>query len=301
MNAVAQRGLSMLLTLWLAATLAFFALRVLPGDAIEGQLARSGVSAAIIQQRRAAFGLTDPLWIQYGRFLLNLLHGDLGISLVDRQPVTPLILEQFVPTATLAVSAWCVAIVLGLGLGVASALELPLWAATARILTSLAISTPIYWTGTLAIIGLTLAADRTAMVNTDDTLLVLPIMVLGFHTSGAIARVIQGNVQEVLNADFVRTARAKGLSETTILWKHGLRVALIPAVSIIALQAGFLLGGAVITESLFVRPGVGRLLLDRTLLQDYPVVQGIVILAAVVYTVLNTAADLSQRILDPRI
>ena len=124
---------------------------------------------------------------------------------------------------------------------------------------------------------------------------------LGFHTAGAIGQVVRANVRDTLALDFVRTARAKGLRERTVIVRHVLRAALLPAVTVIALQAGFLLGGVVITESLFVRPGIGRVLLNATLRQDYPVVQGIVVLGAVIYTLLNAAADLFYRLLDPRV
>lgn len=279
-------------TLWLAATLAFFALRVLPGDAVQTQLQESGASVEVIAQRRAALGLDDPLSAQYRRFLAGLLRGDLGVSLLDGQPVTQIIAQQLLPTATLAICALAVAAAAGVTLGTLAALDR--WR-FARLILDLSLSVPLYWTGTLAIYLFSVQLD---WLPTNG--LVLPVAVLGFHTAGAVGQVVRADVRDTLSLDFVRTARAKGLSETRVIVHHVLRAGLLPVITVIALQAGFLLGGVVITESLFVRPGIGRVLLNATLRQDYPVVQGIVVLGALVYTLLNSAADLCYHLLDPR-
>ncbi len=298
-----QRIAGMLMTLWLAATLAFFALHVLPGDALSAQLAMGGVSPGIIAERRAALGLSDPIPAQYVRFLADALQGDLGNSLLSYEPVTAMIARDTPPTLNLAASALIVATLWGLLLGISGALNIQSGLSRiARIVTSVSLSTPIYWTGTLAIyfftvqIGLLPSAGAGRLSQ-----LILPVAVLGFHTSGAIARVTEMNIREVLDAGFVRTARSKGLTERVIIWRHVLRAALLPIVSIIALQAGFLLSGTVIVEMLFVRPGLGRLLLNATLQQDYPVVQGVVILTAFIYTLINGLADFLHSLIDPRI
>jgi peptide/nickel transport system permease protein len=203
------------------------------------------------------------------------------------------------PTLTLAVPALVLASVLGTVLGVVGALR---GGGLARVLTSLALSTPIYWTGTLAIYVFTVQLGVLPSAGAGRlSQLVLPVGVLGFHTAGAIARLTQTHVRAALNAAFVQVARSKGLRERQVLLRHVLRVGLLPIVQVIALQAGFLLSGTVITEMLFVRPGMGKLLYDSTLKQDYPVVQGIVIVSAVVYTLLNTLADLLYPLLDPRV
>jgi ABC-type dipeptide/oligopeptide/nickel transport system permease component len=298
-----QRGVMMLAVIWLAATLAFIALRIIPGDAITSQLAQSGVSEDAIQERRAEQGLDAPIVVQYGRYLRGLIHGDFGNSLLSGQPVAQMIAQQFAPTVMLAGAALVFATILGIGLGCVSALDMGLGTTiAARVLVNLSLSMPLYWTGTVAIyifsvwLGLLPSAGGARLSQ-----LVLPVAVLGFHTSGAIARVTHANLREVRSAEFVRAAHAKGLPARSIALRHILRVGLIPVVTVIALQAGFLLGGTVITESLFVRPGIGRLLLEATLQQDYPVVQGIVILAALGYALINTSADLLYRLLDPRV
>lgn len=285
--------LSTAATLWLAVTLAFFALRILPGDAVQTQLEESGASAATIAQRRAALGLDEPLLAQYGRFLGGLLRGDLGVSLLDGQPVSQIIAQQFAPTVLLAGCALLVAAAVGIMLGTLAALD---GFGLARLLLDLALSVPLYWTGTLAIYVFSVQLN---WLPTNG--LLLPVAVLGFHTAGAIGQVVRADVRAALVLDFVRTARAKGLRERRVILGHVLRAGLLPVVTVIALQAGFLLGGVVVTESLFVRPGIGRVLLNATLRQDYPVVQGVVVLSALVYTLLNAGADALYRRLDPRI
>ncbi|HVU13654.1 MAG TPA: ABC transporter permease [Phototrophicaceae bacterium] len=287
-----------LAVIWLAATLAFFALHILPGDAIQGELLGSGASADEIAQRRAALGLDAPVLVQYENYLLGLLRGDLGVSLLNGQPVTEVIGEQLAPTVALAVTALLVATILGLGLGTLAALDI-YGSRSARLVLDVALSAPIYWTGTLAIY--IFAVRLNWLPSSGSTNLVLPAGVLGFSAAGGIGQVVRANVRETLAFDFVRTARAKGLSEARVIARHVLRASLLPAVTVIALQAGFLLGGVVITESLFIRPGIGRVLLNATLKQDYPVVQGIVVLGAVVYTLLNATADVAYRLLDPRV
>jgi ABC-type dipeptide/oligopeptide/nickel transport system permease component len=287
-----------LATFWLAATLAFFALRVLPGDAIQTELLGSGASAETIAERRTALGLDDPVVVQYGRFLTRILRGDLGVSLLDGRPVSEIIAQQLAPTVALAFTALIVATFGGVALGIVAALYTPL-SGIARIILDLSLSMPLYWTGTLAIY--IFAVQLNWLPTSGANNLTLPALVLGYHTAGAIGHVVRANVRDTLALDFVRTARSKGLRETQVIVRHVLRAALLPTVTVITLQAGFLLGGVVITESLFVRPGVGRLLLNATLRQDYPVVQGIVIVGAFVYVMLNAAADLLYRLLDPRV
>lgn len=298
-----RRLLSMALVLWLAATIAFFALRILPGDAIEAQLTQSGAGAETIALRRAELGLDAPLWVQYGQYLSGLLRGDLGYSLLSGQPVSEMIAQQLAPTASLALLALGWAVGLGLLLGSMGAVKIGGGLSTgARLLINLALSTPLFWTGSAAILIFSVWLDLLPSAGGGRwSQLVLPVGVLGFHTAGSIGRVTQVGIRTLYGADFVRTARAKGVSEIAIIAWHILPAAVPPLIAVIALQAGFLLGGTVITESMFVRPGIGRLLLDSTLRQDYPVVQGIVLLAALSYTLLNAAADFAQGLADPRL
>lgn len=303
MTTIAQRAISFVGVIWLVVTITFFALRVLPGDAIQSQLLQSGVSEVIIEERRNAQGFNDPILLQYSNYMLHLLHGNLGQSLLDGQSVNDMIGAQLLPTITLGIAGVFIAVVLGIPLGIFAAIDIGYGLhSVSNLFITLSLSVPIYWTGTLVILLFSvqlrlLPAFGAGSLNQ----LILPASVLGFSFAGTIARIVRTNINEVSSADFVRTAYAKGLSQHLIIRHHILRAALLPTITIIMIQLGYLLGGTVITESLFVRPGIGRLLLDRTLRQDYPVVQGIVVLAAVIYTLLNNLADLLYRLVDPRL
>lgn len=287
---------------WMAATLGFLALSVLPGDAIASQLSQSGADPELIEAYRDRSGLNAPLSERYVRFFVGLVRGDMGVSLLSGEPVSDAIVRSLLPTATLALSAMLFGSAVGLLLGMADGLDVPLFAVPSSVLISLALSVPIYWSGTLAIyvftaqLGLLPSAGAGRLSQ-----LVLPVLVLGFHMAGGIARVMRISVREILDADYVRTARAKGLHERRVLLVHVLRVALLPVISVIALQAGFLFSGAVITESLFVRPGIGRLLLDAVIQQDYPIVMGVIVFSASVYAALSLLSDFVLRLLDPRV
>jgi peptide/nickel transport system permease protein len=275
---------------------------VLPGDAIAAQLIQSGVDLNTIAERQAAAGLHDPLLVRYVRFWGGALRGDLGESLISREPVMMAIGRNLLPTITLALAALTVAVPAGILLGVLSGLPQYRLSALSNSTINLALSIPVYWTGTIMIYLFAVKIGALPASGTGTWRhLILPVIVLAFHTAGAIARVIRTNMQGVLREDFVRTARAKGLHERQVILKHALRVGLLPVASVVALQAGYLLGGTVITESLFVRPGIGRLLLDATLQQDYPIVLGVVMLAALTYSLLNVLADLFITLLDPRL
>jgi ABC-type dipeptide/oligopeptide/nickel transport system permease component len=289
---------SAVLVVWAAATIAFFALAVLPGDAITNQLTQSGVDAAIITERREALGLNEPVAIRYLRFLLNAVQGNLGHSLLSGEPVAEAIWRNMGPTLTLAASALLAACTIGIVSGIVAALHMPVVSWASRSLINLSLSMPIYWTGTIVIymftVRLSISAGQWSQV-------LLPAAVLGFHTAGAIGRATQGSVRDVLKMDFVRTARAKGLPERRVISTHVLRAALPPVLGVIALQAGFLLSGTVITETLFVRPGLGRLLLDAVIQQDYPIVLGVVVLSATIYVSVRMIADTAMRVFDPRV
>ncbi len=300
---VRDRLLTTLLTIWGAATLAFLALRLLPGDAITNQMLQGGASEAMIAARRAALGLDSPLPIQYVRFLLDLLRGDLGYSYLSQQPVSVLIAGQLGATISLAGSALTVAVTLGLTLGMLEAIYWPRWPGQlASAMNVLALAAPIYWTGTLAIYVFSSRLELLPATGSGDPAhLLLPAGVLGFHVAGSIARVTRTSLRQTLEAAFVRTAYAKGLHASHILFRHVLRAGFPPILSIIALQTGFLLGGTVITEMIFVRQGIGQLLQHAVIDQDYPVVLGVVILAATTYSVLNMLADFGHSMLDPRL
>ncbi|GAB4574049.1 MAG: ABC transporter permease [Anaerolineae bacterium] len=298
-----DRLITTLLVIWAACTLAFGLLQVIPGDAVTGQLLAGGASEAAIEARKAELGLNQPLLVRYSTYLAGLLRGDLGHSYINHQPVSALILQQLPATAALATAALVFAVSVGIVLGAIEALAWPRWPGRlANTLSLLALSTPIYWSATLAIY---LVSTRWQLLpatgSSGPAHLVLPAAVLGFHVAGSIARVTHASLQHTMHATYIRTAHAKGLPPRTILLVHVLKPSLPPILSIIALQTGFLLGGAVVTEMIFVRQGLGQLLQHAVLDQDYPVVLGVVIFSAAVYSSVGALADLLHGILDPRI
>ena len=300
---VGKRLLASIPVLWGVTTLVFLAIHLLPGDPAELMLAESGGSAESIAYLRTQLGLDDPLYVQYGRFLLNTLRGDLGRSIFTNRPVLQTILEQLPSTIELALAAMLVAIALGTGLGILAALNHNSWLDNACMtLAVTGVSVPIFWSGLLLILLFSSTLHWLPATGQGGLRhLLMPAVVLGFASSGTIARLVRSSLLEVLYKEYITTARAKGLSERLILTHHALKNALIPVITVVGLQFGFLLGGAVVTETVFSRQGIGRLILDAILWKDFPLVQGGVLLAAVTYTLVNLLVDISYAFADPQI
>ncbi len=298
-----RRLLQAVFVLWLAATLAFVAMQLTPGDPAQALLAASGATPKEVAERRAQLGLDDPLLVQYARYLLDLIRGDLGQSWLHGRPVGQMILEQLPPTIELSWAAIATGVGLGLGLGILAAVRRGTWLDTfATTLAVLGLSTPTYWSGLLAILLFSLQLGWLPATGEGDLRhLVLPALVLGFTLSGSIARLVRARVVEVMGEQFVLAARARGLPSRRVFFVHVLRSALAPALTVTALQFGFLLGGAVITESVFARRGLGKLAVEAITWRDMPVVRGVVVFGALAYVLVNLAADLAQAWLDPRL
>jgi len=298
-----RRAVGAVFVLWLAATLAFLALKLTPGDPARALLAASGATSDEIAVRRAQLGLDDPLPVQYGRYLVELVRVDLGESWLHGRPVGQMIVEQLPSTVALAIAATAVAVVLGLLLGLPAALRQGTWVDT--LTTSISVvclSTPTYWSGLLAILVFSLYLPLFPSAGQGSPgHLVLPAGVLGFAMSGAIARVVRAQVVEVLRANYVVAARAKGLTPRRVLFVHVLRNALGPALAVTALQFGFMLSGAVVTESVFARSGLGKLVVQAIVWRDLPVVRGVMLVAALAFVLTSLAADLARGWLDPRL
>ena len=293
-----------LLTAWAAVSLTFLALRLAGGDPIANLLAQGLASPTQASNLRRALGLDQPIWTQYLHYLGGLVRGDLGVSLYTSRDVSTVIGERIPPTAALASAGLIVALLIGLILGVTAA-----WSSrrpigiVAGLLSSLALTLPVAVTGVLSILGLSLAfraipgADFLANLQS----LVLPAFVLGFASSGGIARLVQTGLTESLNKPYILAAKARGLPVGARLLWHALRPALPPVISLTALEASFLFSGTVVTETVFSRPGLGRLLVTSILRGDFPVAQGIVVMAALVYTGGHILADLLALAIDPRL
>lgn len=299
---ILERVGAALVVAWIALSAAFVVLRALPGDAVDATLARAGASPAEVAVQRQALGLADPLWRQYVAYLGEAVRGNLGESLVTGQPVVQMIGQNLGPTAVLAGSALLVGVTLGITLGLVAGLaprRIPAWLAEGAA--ALALSMPVYWTATLAIYTFTVVlAVLPGVGGSGPRHVILPAAVLGFHTAGSIAQVTARSIRRTAAQDFVRTARAKGLGDADVA-DHVLRVGLLPVIAVIALQLGFLLGGTVITESIFVRRGLGRLLLTAIDNRDFPVIQGIVTLTALTYSLIHALADVLYALADPRV
>jgi len=298
---ILERVGAALVVAWIALSAAFVVLRALPGDAVDATLARAGASPAEVAVQRQALGLADPLWRQYVAYLGGAVRGNLGESLVTGQPVVQMIGQNLGPTAALAGSALLVGVTLGITLGLVAGLaprRIPAWLAEGAA--ALALSMPVYWTATLAIYIFTVVlAVLPGVGGSGPRQLILPAAVLGFHTAGSIAQVTARSIRRAAGQDFVRTARAKGLGEADVA-DHILRVGLLPVIAVVALQLGFLLGGTVVTESIFVRQGLGRLLLTAIDNRDFPVIQGVVTLTALAYSAIHALADVLYALADPR-
>ena len=278
-----------------------------PARIILGQEARPEDVMALRNQ----LGLDAPILIQYGRFVDRALHGDLGKSLKYRQPVDRMIAERLPTTLLLTAVSLGLSVTFALPLGVTAALRRGTLGDFATMLVALmGVSAPTFWVALMLIflfaykLRLFPAAGLPSFATAGIAMLrhlVLPSVTLALASAALIARMTRSNMLEVLQRDFIRTARSKGLNSARVVVGHALRNALIPTVTIVGLQLGTLLGGAVVTETVFALPGIGRLAVDAIQARDFPVVQGVVLIVAVAVTLVNLLVDLSYVLLDPRI
>lgn len=298
---VIQRVLGTIPTLLGIATLVFLAVRVLPGDPASVLAAQAGGSSALRIELRRQYGLDKPVGVQFLAYLSDLARLDFGRSIFTGQPVAGIIVQQAPPTVALAAAAIAFAVALGLLLGVLAATRQGTWVDRACMSVAvLGVSIPIALSGLLLILVFSLTLDWLPATGQGTLLhLVLPATAMGLASSGSIARVVRTQLLEVLDKDYIRVARAKGLGESTVLLRHALRNALPTLLNLVGLQFGFLLGGAVITESVFARQGLGRTLVDAILYYDYPVIQGAVLVSAALYTGINLLVDLAHCYFDP--
>jgi peptide/nickel transport system permease protein len=300
---VARRLLGAVPVLIGVSVIVFLMMRLLPGDVAQLILSDWGASRDQVEQLRAQLGLNDPLWVQYGNFAVRALHGDLGRSVHTNRSVLPEILSQFPSTIELTLAAIGFAVALGVILGTIAALHhRGALDNGSMVISLLGVSMPSFWLGLLLIFvfSLTLgwfpATGRGGIER-----LVLPAVTLGFIAAATIARLVRSSMLEVMTQEYIVVARAKGLSGLAVIWRHAMRNALIPVVTIVGLQFGNLLAGAVIVETVFTRPGLGRLTITAILGKDFTMVQGTILFTATVYIVVNLLVDLSYSFIDPRI
>jgi ABC-type dipeptide/oligopeptide/nickel transport system permease component len=300
---MSQRILATLPTLLGIATLVFLAVRVLSGDPASVLAAQAGGSSALLSQLRKQYGLDRPLSAQYLSYLSGIARLSFGRSIFTGQPVATIIAQQAPATLALATAAIVLAVALGLVLGILAATHQGTWIDRACMgIAVLGVSVPIALSGLLLILVFSLALRWLPATGQGTPLhLVLPAVAMGLASSGSIARVVRTQLLEVLDKDYIRVARAKGLSEAQVLVRHALRTTLPTLLNLVGLQFGFMLGGAVITESVFARQGLGRTLVEAILYYDYPVIQGIVLVSAAIYTGINLIVDLAHCYSDPTV
>ena len=307
---VVRRLLAVAPTVLVVATVTFIALQIIPGDIAQIMLGTDARPEDVTRLRRE-LGLDRPLIVRYLEWLGNLLRGDLGTSITYREPVGRLIAARLPVTYSVAFAAMLVAIGIALPLGIAAARRA--WSPldlTALVGSQLGLAVPTFWMGILLLLGFAAAYPIFPLqgyvgFTRDPTQwlrhLALPAVALGIERAAALTRLVRASFLEELTRDYVRTARSKGLREPSVLRGHVLRNALIPVLTVMGLQLGFLLGGTIVVEQVFGLPGLGRLLLQGIYSRDFMVVQGAVITIAVTFALLNLVVDLLYAAVDPRI
>lgn len=307
---ILKRLIGMIPVLFLVSLIIFYIIHLTPGDPallLLGEEATPEKLATLRQQ----LGLDQPIPVQYGIWLADVLRGDLGSSVRTHQPVSEAIAQRLPPTVELTLLAMLVSLAIAMPAGILSAVRRN--SASDLVSTTLAlfgISMPSFFLAILLIFIFALKLRWLPPIGytpiTEDWIanlkgMILPALTLGAGTAAVISRQLRSSLLEVMSQEYIRTARAKGLSERMVILAHGLKNAMIPVITIIGLQIGALLGGAIITESIFVLPGVGRLVVDSIFARDFPVVQGAVLFLALVYLFANLVVDLLYVFLDPRI
>lgn len=282
--------------------LVFLIVHVIPGDPA---VLVAGLESTpdVVARVRVELGLDRPLYEQFLRFVGRALTGDLGVSIRTGSPVAEEILERFPRTLNLAVGATALATIVGLIVGVTAAVRHNrVWDHAIMVLTLLAVSTPSYWLALMLMLVFSLQLGLLPSIGLGTPLhYVLPIATLGAQSAGIIARMARSTMLDVLGQEYIRAARSKGVGEQLIVWRHALRNALIPVISLIGLRFGGLLAGTVLVETVFGIPGMGRAMVDAVLARDFPMIQGTVLVVATFYVLTNLAVDVLYGVFDPRL
>ena len=297
-----QRFLLTLPALWLVLTLVFLLIHIVPGDPVE-QMLGDGAAPGQIVQLRHALGLDQPLYVQYGRYLERLAHGDLGQSLTFQAPVRRIIFERYPATLSLALLALLVCAAIAIPAGVLAAYRRghPTDRAVG-VFTLLGLAVPNFALGPVLILFFSIELGWLPVSGRGGpSYYILPAATLGAALAAILTRMVRGSMLEELSSDYVRTARAKGISTRAVLFRHAFRNALIPIITILGLQFGTLLAGTIVTETIFSWPGIGRLTVQAISARDYPLLQGCILVIAVSYVLVNLLTDVLYAVIDPRV
>jgi peptide/nickel transport system permease protein len=305
-----RRGFISLVTLGLISVIVFTGVRLIPGDPAR-VMAGTDADPAGIEEIRQKYGLTDPIPVQYLRWLTLALRGDLGESIRTRDPVTRIVAQKLRITIQLACYSVAVALLIAIPAGVLAAVRRnSVWDYLASGLSLGGVSIPNFWLGIMLILLLSVRLGwlpasgfvpwwEDPIGNTRR--MVMPAFVLGTALAATLMRQTRNSMIEVLSADYIRTAYAKGLPQGVVVFRHAIKNGLIPVITLLGLQMGALISGAVVTEQIFVVPGFGRLIVEAVFTRDYPIVQGVVLITATAYVVINFLVDASYSLLNPRI
>ncbi|MEW8580895.1 MAG: nickel ABC transporter permease [Candidatus Thiodiazotropha endolucinida] len=297
-----SRLLSALIVIIGVVCLVFMLIHLVPGDPVDVMLGESAIPADR-EALRSSLGLDRPITVQLTDFLKGVAVLDLGDSLHTRQPVSELLASHIPATLELALAALIVTLLTAIPLGILAAVNrggMGDWGAMG--FSMLGLSIPNFWLGPLLILCFSLWLGWTPVSGREDfSSLILPAVTLGTGFAAILARMVRSSLLEVLGEGYVRTARAKGLDETRVIWRHAMRNAWLPVITLLGLQLGALLGGAVVTEVVFDWPGIGSLMIESIQKRDYPVVQGCVLFISLAYVLVNTLTDILYGLIDPRI
>jgi ABC-type dipeptide/oligopeptide/nickel transport system permease component len=310
------RRILQMIPVFLGVTLILFALRIpglLPGDPVQLIVGERELTPALRASIEREHRLNEPIPVQYGYYISGIVKGDLGRSLQKNREVTDILLDKFPNTARLAVSAILVEIVIGLLAGIISAVkQYSFWDVVVTLSTSILVSVPVFWLGMLLQMffgikikqwtGGTFFLPMSGMGSPPDFVhLILPSITLASVSTAYVARIMRSQMLEAMGQDYIRTAMAKGLTERAVVFKHALKNALIPVVTFVGIDLGALMGGAILTESVFSWPGVGREIYLAVMQRDWPVVMGGVVIVVLIVMFVNLLVDISYAVLDPRI
>jgi ABC-type dipeptide/oligopeptide/nickel transport system permease component len=284
--------------------LTFAMLHLVPGDPVRAMFLESGgASEEQIEQVRHVLGLDKPLPVQYWDYITRIFHGDMGRSIISNRAVAPELIQNFPPTLELTLAGMTLAILFGFAMGIIAAISRGRWLDNlTMILTLGGVSMPGFWLGLLLIYVFSVRLHLIPVIGGSPAKqLILPAIALGLQASAVIARLVRSSLLEVLSEQYIMAARAKGLTQRAVISRHALRNALLPVVTIVGLQFGSLLSGAVIIETVFARRGIGRILVEALQARDFPTAQGGVLFVASVYVLVNLCVDLLYGFIDPRI
>jgi len=302
LNYLGARLFTALIVVFGVMTIVFMLIHIVPGDPVEVMLGESA-QAADREALRETLGLNLPLSTQWVNYINGLLHLDLGTSLHSKRPVIDVLAERIPATSLLAGTSILIALIIALPLGVLAAVRKgSIWDRLAMTFSMLGVAIPNFWMGPILILVFSLWLGWFPVSGDDQILsLVLPAVTLGTALAAILSRMIRASLLEVFNEDYIRAANARGLLPSTVIWKHALKNAALPVVTILGMQLGALLAGAVITETVFSWPGIGQLTIDAIQKRDYPVIQSCVLLISLTYVFINLLTDLAYAYLDPRV